>query len=165
MDIATYQGLYSVVQAADDTLPDAVIVERALTPTPKYGKRTFTRSDPTLDAGDWAQEVLDDRAFPGLQWVPGDVYPLDANAVEYYATLEAGELVSLLHEFTEPAVIQSLMIVGGEIRITAKADDSARWRFTFEAAQLAEQPLLDDVSDPREFLLSSAGDEYLYPDT
>ncbi len=162
--ISQYNGMYSEVRALD-SITDTVEV-RALTPPPRYGVRTYERSDPTLDAGEWAQAVLFDRSFPGVRWVPGTIYPLTADDVEMFATIEAGELVGLTHGTADPDVLASLIITGGEVRITAKKDDEAKWWFTFHAAQTTTEaggglPLTTE--DGTGFLLNESETEYLYP--
>jgi PKD repeat protein len=158
--IQTYQGLYSRVQAED-----ALGIEtRALTPPPAYGKRTYVRDELVLDAGEWAQAVLEDRALPRIRWVPADVFPLTADDVEYFATIEAVELVSIRVDEESPAVLADAIIVGGEIEVTGKRESEALWRFAFEATQTPFLPLVVDGSDPAEYLFTEAGDEYLYPD-
>ena len=73
--VTDYSGNYSVVQARQD---ETTIVERALTPPPRYGARTVKRDEDTLNPGDWADAVLADRGLPGLLWKPGYIRPLTA---------------------------------------------------------------------------------------
>ena len=163
--ISEYRGLYSVVQALDDGTPPGTIIERALTPPPRYGARTFTRSDPTLDAGDWAAIVLADRALPGLRWIPGTVYPLSADDVEYFAGIQAVELVSMSVVEDDPPVAAAAIIVGGQLTIVGKKEDEAIWRFTFQAAQTATEPLIETGGESTDYLLATGGGEFLYPST
>ncbi len=163
--IAQYNGMYSEVRALD-SITDTVEV-RALTPPPRYGVRTYERTDPTLDAGDWAQAVLLDRSFPGIRWIPGTIYPLSADDVEYFATIEATELVGLTHGTADPDVLANLIVTGGEVRITAKKDDEAKWWFTFHASGSSliaggGLPLLTE--DGTGFLTNEAGTDFLYAD-
>ncbi len=162
--LTQWDGLFSQV-AALDSVTDTVEV-RALTPPPRYGVRTYERFDPTLDAGDWAAAVLADRSFSSVRWVPGQMYPLSAASVERLATIEAVELVGLLHSYTDPDVLATLIIVGGEIELTAKKDDEAKWWFTFEAAQVASAeslPLLTE--DGLAFVVDeTSGLDYVYPE-
>jgi hypothetical protein len=160
-DVIDYSGQYSVVQALDDM---DVVTERRLTPSPAYGARTFKRDEPTLDPGAWADAVLADRALPGLLWLPGDVYPLTANAVESYALIEAVELVSMSLPEQSPPVFASGIVVGGEIDILGRAQDQQGvWRFTFQTAQTATEPLIETGGEPTDYLLRTGGGEYLYP--
>jgi PKD repeat protein len=161
--IVQTQGLYSVVQAQQTVADGGLLIERRLTPTPRYGAVTFTRSDETPDADAWAAAVLADRSLQTVQWLPGDIYPLDADAVEYFATLEAMERFNVEDNAVDPRVDVLGIIVGGEIRVTAKRGSSALWRFGLELAQTADSPLYTDT-DPAEFLLNEAGDGYLYGD-
>jgi hypothetical protein len=162
--IVQYNGLVSQV-AALDSVTDTVEV-RAITPPPRYGVRTYSRTDPTLDAGDWAEAVLLDRAVSGLRWVPGTMYPLTANSVELLATIEAVELIGLTHAYTDPGVLANLVVVGGGIRITAKKDDEAKWWFTFEAAQVTADAFLPLITeDGLGFVVDeTSGIDYLYPE-
>jgi hypothetical protein len=153
--ISDYDGQYSVVEA--QPVGGGALESAVLTPPPAYGKRVYRRTEDTPNAEDWAQAVLADRALPSLRWLPGQIYPLSAAKVRYWALLEAVELVDI-------AGLTDALIVGGEIRVTAKRDDAADWRFRFEAAQTAEQPLYVDGSDPPEYLYAETGDVYLYPD-
>jgi PKD repeat protein len=160
-DVTDYSGQYSVVQATDDM---DVVTERRLTPTPAYGARTFARTEPTLDPGDWADAVLADRALPGLLWLPGDVYPLTAVSLESYALLEAVELVSMSLPEQSPPVFASGIVVGGEIDIIGRAQDQQGvWRFNFQTAQTATEPLIETGGEPTDYLLRTGGGEYLYP--
>lgn len=155
-------GLYSVIQCQPAD-PDDPPVERRLTPAPRYGARTYARTDVTPDAEAWAEAVLVDRALPGIRWVPGQVLPLDANSVERFALIEAVELVSISAPEQSPAIAAGAIVVGGEMTLTGRRDLAATWGFSFEASESPTPPLVVDGSDPPEFLLSEAGDEFLYP--
>lgn len=154
-------GLYSVVQAIDSITE--TVVERRLTPTPKWGAVTYSRDELTIDAGDWAAAVLADRSLQTVQWIPGMIWPLTADDVEYFATLEAVERLAVDHRDTDPEVNITGIIVGGEIHVTGKRESAALWSFELELAQTAESPLYTDT-DPPEFLRNEAGDGYLYAD-
>lgn len=157
--IAQYNGLYSVIRALDE---DGINITERVLPPPRYGLRVYERTSTTIDSGAWADAVLADRSFSALRWIPGTVYPLTAASVEAFSTIEAVELVGLTHAYTDPSVLANLIVVGGEIEITAKADDEAKWWFTFEAAQTPLAPL--STEDAGGFLTNEAGSEYLYPD-
>ncbi len=160
-DVTDYSGMYSVVRAVDGA---DVYTERRLTPAPDYGTRTYSRNEPTLDPGGWADAVLADRALPGLLWVPGDVYPLTADSTELYATIEAVELVSMSLPEQSPPVFASGIIVGGEIDIIGRAQDQQGvWRFAFQTAQTATEPLIETGGGATDYLLRTGGGEYLYP--
>lgn len=158
--ISDYSGLYSVVQATDAT---DTVIERALTPPPRYGARVFARTEHTLNAGDWADAVLADRAFPILRWQPGDIYPLTALSVEQHATIEAVERISISFPEADPAIFVSGIVVGGEIQIRGKQGQAAKWRFTFYTAQTINEPLIETGGAPTDYLLRTGGGEYLYP--
>lgn len=161
--ISSFSGLYSIVRVRDDSGAGGTILERALTPTPAYGKRTVTRDEQTPNADAWAAAVLADRSYPSLRWVPGDVRPLTALSVEQLATIEAVELVSLTVLEAEPDVAASAIVVGGEIvAIGGKSAAEAIWRFRFEAAQTPIAPLIVSNSSPPEYLLDSDGTAYMY---
>ena len=159
--VVDYSGNYSVVQAREDV---STIIERALTPPPRYGARTYTRDEDTLNPGDWAEAVLADRGLPSLLWKPGDMRPLTAVSVELLATIEAVEQVALNYpEAAIEPIFASGIVVGGNIHIEGKRDDAAIWRFQFELAQTATEPLIETGGDPLDYLLRTGGGEYLYP--
>lgn len=156
------RGLYSVVSARELAGEGGDLIERRLTPTPRYGSVAYVRDDATPDAGAWADAVLADRSLQTVTWIPGMIYPLDADAVEYFATMEAIERFQVVHSGASPLVGITGIVVGGSFRVTAQRDAEAFWTFDFDLAQTATSPLYSDT-DPPEFLLSSAGDEFLYP--
>lgn len=160
VSLVQYDGLFSVVTALDDD--GVTVVTRASTPPPRYGARTYDRQSATPDVDDWLETVLADRVRSGRRWLPGTVYPLSANDVERFATIEAVELVSLSHLNTNPVVAASVIVVGGKITITAKKESAALWWFDFEAAETATVPLMTE--DGLGFVLSEAGDQFLYPE-
>lgn len=162
-DIASHAGRYSVVQVRDDTGGGGAIIERALTPTPSYGTPTYLRDDPTPNAADWADAVLADRSLGSLRWVPGDLYPSTAEAVERMASMQAIELVTLSVDEAVPPVVVSAIIVGGSFRARGRLPDRADWRFEFETAETPLEPLVVSSSDPPEYLLATGGGQYLYP--
>lgn len=161
--VASDQGLYSVVQALQTVADGGLVIERALTPKPRYGARTFARDDPTIDADGWAAAVLAERAWPSIRWVPGAMRPLDAAGVERLGTIEPIELVSILVTGESPPVIAGAIVVGGEITVRGKRDDAAEWSFRFEAAAAAVEPLIETGGGPTDYLLATGGAEYLYP--
>lgn len=159
--ITDYEGLYSVVTARVDP---STIETRALTPPPRYGARTYARDEVTIDADLWAEAVLADRAGNTLRWVPGDIRPLNALRVEQLARLEAVERITMSHTYTDPAVIVSGIVVGGNIFIKGKVqDETGVWRFRYETAQTAPEPLIETGGEPTDYLLRTGGGEYLYP--
>lgn len=161
--IVQTRGLYSVIQVQQTVGDGGLLIERRLTPTPRYGAVTYKRSDPTPDADDWAAAVLADRSLQTVQWLPGLIYPLTADDVEYFATLEAMERFGVDHATAVPPVDITGIIVGGEFHVTGKKDSAAVWGFQLELAQTAQSPLYTDT-DPAEFLLNETGDAYLYAD-
>ena len=159
--VTDWSGLFSVVTARLDV---DTIETRALTPPPGYGARTYARDEITIDAGDWAATVLADRGLPTLLWKPGDMRPLTAVSTELLATIEAVELVSLQYpEANGTPISASGIVVGGSIHIEGKRDDSAIWRFHYELAQTATEPLIETGGDETDYLLRTGGGEYLYP--
>lgn len=160
VSLVQYDGLYSVVTALDDD--GVTIVQRASTPPPRYGARTYVRNSATPNVEDWLEAVLADRVSSGRRWLPGTVYPLTADSVEKYATLEAVELLSLSHLFTTPPVAADVIIVGGRITITAKQNEEAEWRFDFEASETPTTPLITEAAAG--FVLSEDGSVFLYPE-
>jgi hypothetical protein len=98
-----------------------------------------------------------------LRWVPGDLLPLTAASVELLALIEAVELVSISDPDADPVVEVGAIVVGGEMTVRGRRDLAAAWGFSFEASQAPVPPLVVDGSDPPEFLLTEAGDAFLYP--
>lgn len=160
--ISDYRGLFSVIRVLDDA---DIVQERALIPPPRYGARVFARTDPTLDAEEWAEIVLADRGTPGYRWVPGTVYPLTANSVETLNDIANVELISMAVPEQDPPVSAAGIVVGGEIIITGKRASEAIWRFKFETAQTAIEPLIETGGAPTDYLLATGGGEFLYPST
>ena len=153
--IVNYQSNYSVVTAGAET--------RALTPTPIYGKRTFKR-DTTPDDATWAQAVLDDRSLTSLRWIPGETYTTTPLRSHELADVRAVEVITLRNDSTDPPVLADVIVLGGQIRISARSMDTAQWWFTYEAAQTAELPLAVDGSDPVEYITTEGGVDFLYAD-
>ncbi len=156
-------GLYSVVRALQTVGDGGMVIERRLTPTPRYGPVTYERTEATPDADDWAAAVLADRSLQSVQWIPGAIYPITADDVEYFATLESMERFGVDDAYAVPAVDIVGIIVGGEFTVHSKKLSQAVWSFQVEVAQTADSPLYTDT-DPAEFLLNETGDGYLYPD-
>jgi PKD repeat protein len=162
--LVTTAGLYSVVRAQQTVGDGGLVIERRSTPVPRYGPVTYERSDATPDADDWAEAVLADRSLQTVQWIPGEIFPLDAEAVESFATLEAMERFGVDHSMADPPVDITGVIVGGTITITSRRGRDARWGFELELAQTADSPLYFDATDPPQFMLNETGDGYLYGD-
>jgi hypothetical protein len=114
--IVQASGLYSVVQVRNLVGEGDDLIERRLTPTPSYGAVTYTRNDATPDSDAWADAVLSDRSIQSVQWIPGDIYPLTAEDVDYFALLESMERLSVAHLGADPPVSITGIIVGGEFR-------------------------------------------------
>lgn len=160
--ITDYAGMYSVVQAREDV---DTVIERRLTPPPRYGARTITRDEITIDPDLWAEAVLTDRSFPALRWIPGNVRPLTAVRVEQLATIEAVERIGLAATEQDPPVSIAGVVVGGEIAIRGRADAEAVWSFVYHTAQGSLEPLIETGGAPTDYLLATGGGEFLYPTT
>ncbi len=159
--VVDYSGNFSVIQARED---DTTVIERRITPPPRYGARTFTRDEATLNPGDWADAVLADRGLPSLLWKPGDMRPLTAVSTELLATIEAVELVSIEYpEANGTPIFASGIVVGGSIHIEGKRDDAAIWRFHYELAQTATEPIIETGGEPTDYVLRTGGGEFVYP--
>jgi PKD repeat protein len=158
--VTDYSGNYSVVQARFDA---TTITERALTPPPRYGARTYLRDEITIDEGAWADAVLADRGLPSLRWLPGDIRPDTADSTERIATLEAVERIGMSVTEQDPNVFVTGIIVGGEIMVRGLVPDTARWRFRLQVAQTTDEPLIESGGAPTDYLLDTGGAEFLYP--
>jgi hypothetical protein len=158
--ITTFAANYSVVKALQDD--GVTVTTRELTPKPVYGARTYERKNPTPNADDWAQAVLEDRSLTSLRWVPGEAYPITPERTRQLVSIEAVELIGIVNDNTVPAVAVDGVVLGGLIRLSARERENARWWVTLEVAQTPETPLLVSGSDPPEFLLATGGIEYLY---
>lgn len=145
----------SVVACLDE---DGVTVEeRALTPTPRWGKRRYSRDIPTTDADSWAAAVLADRAQSALRWQPGEIRPLTADAVESLATLEVNEEVRL--ESSTSGAAFYARVLGGRIRVTHDGT-APRWAFRLELTQSQSIYLVSD-QDGSPLVSDTDTDEYL----
>lgn len=145
----------SVVACLDE---DGVTVEeRALTPTPRWGKRRYSRDIPTTDADSWAAAVLADRAQSALRWQPGEIRPLTADAVESLATLEVNEEIRL--ESTTSGAAFYARVLGGRIRVTHDGT-APRWAFRLELTQSQSIYLVSD-QDGSPLVSDTDTDEYL----
>ncbi len=164
-------GLISEVHVQDTVAGGAGLISRAVTPTPWFGTRVFERLEETPDPDDWADTVLTDRSVTGIRWAPGEVYPLSADDVEYFAKIESGELVTLRMLEAAPDIESTVLILGGTITATPKKDDQVQWRFTFEGAASAAIPgigaperLTLDGGTATDYLTTESGSDYLYKD-
>lgn len=166
LSIVDTAGLVSEVHVQQTVADGGVLISRSITPPPYFGVRIMERTEETPNADDWADAVLNDRATSGVRWVPGQVYPLTADDVEYFATILPMELVALLDPDTIPVVDASAVILGGTVTVTGRQDDSAEWRFSFEAvnssAITGTTPLTLDGGAATDFLTTESGSEYLY---
>ena len=123
-------GTYSSVRVnnADDTL----MIERVAAPLPRYGRRTFERTETTEDPEGWADAVLADRAWPGVQYRPGSIRPRTAADVDMLGGIEIMERVQLTHA---GVVSVSGRILGGEMWVQHRGGPSGpTWRFRFTIA-------------------------------
>lgn len=161
--VVATNGLYSVIEVRDGDPPYAIIT-RALTPPPRYGKRVFTRDDKTPNPEDWAAAVLADRALASPRWIPGSLYPLTAADVEYFATIEPNELVTILYPEANPPIAVAGVVVGGDVTVVGKLRSTARWTFTFYTAGAELGPLYADDGSGDWLTRDPAGDAYLVPD-
>jgi hypothetical protein len=162
--IIAHDALFSIVGAQQTVADGGALITREITPKPRYGARTYTRDAETPDASDWALAVLNDRAGAGLRWVPGEVYPLTAADVEYFGEIEAMERVSLYYPEADPAVIESVIVLGGSISVVGKKDSEAIWSFTFETTQTAQAALIDDDTGTTFLMRDDDPTGLLYPD-
>jgi len=129
----------SAVRVIDDD--GVTVVERAVTPTPAYGRRLHDRTIPTTDAASWAMAVLDDRTNAGLRWRPGRIRAATADDVEAIATLDVNEEVSL----SIAGVIEATArVLGGRMRVTWAAMDNPIWDFWLALSTPRSIALIDD---------------------
>jgi hypothetical protein len=142
---------------------------RRVTPTPRYGRRVHRRTLATIDGEAYAERILDDRAREALRWRIGAVRPLDADAVEWYAELDANEIVTIYHDATDPVVETSARILGMRLTVRDLGDNAGPdWRFYPAASTEGVEPLVADpypVPSPSNLILvDDATGEWLYPD-
>jgi hypothetical protein len=123
-------GTYSVVRVADDVGAE---IERVAAPLPRYGRRTYERTETTADAEAWADAILAERAWPGVQWVPGTIHAFTKADVNMLGALQIMERVQLT---TAGVVSVSGRILGGELwaQHRLSADQGATWMFKFYVA-------------------------------
>lgn len=116
-------GIYSVVRVTDDT---SVVIERVAAPLPRYGRRVYTRDETTIDADAWADAVLADRAWPGVVYTPGTVWCFDEADVDFMASLEIMERLTI----SVPGVLEvSGKLLGMELWVEARTNQRTRWLF------------------------------------
>lgn len=123
-------GVYSVarVQPAD---PEADIIEREAAPLPRYGRRVYERSEPTINPDDWAAAVLAERSWPGVQYIPGTVHCFTAADVDYFGSLQIMERIQVT---VAGAVSVSGRLLGGELWVEHRGNERASWMFNFAIA-------------------------------
>jgi len=160
---ASEDGTYSVVRVADAS---AVEIERVAAPLPRYGRRVYERTETTEDAEAWADAILAERAWPGVQWSPGIIHPLTAADVDMLGRLEIMERVQLTKA---GAVSVSGRVLGGELWVQHEKgpDAGATWLFRFYVATdgataLGLTTLVDD--DDGEPLVDDDDGDYLEAD-
>lgn len=166
VNLVTYtsaDSLYSVVQAMDAATE--TMIERRVTPLPRYGSRTHKRTIRTLDAGDWADIILEDRSFAGTRYRPGDVVPLDADSVEYHARRKIGEAATIDYPEADPDVEVRGRILGMRVRVVDLGGTvGPDWRYNYAIATASLSPLEADGVSPIEYLTDDDTGELLYPD-
>lgn len=124
--------LYSVIRALD---PDEVtVVERAATPTPAYGKVVFERRVPTIDPDVWAEVVLADRSERRVRYAPGDILPQTAAQVDYLASVEHGDLITV----DWPAATITGVVLAQRVRVRALRIGVYRWKWNLYLASTPE---------------------------
>lgn len=159
-------GLVSVVIVNDDGEGE---IERRITPTPRYGQRVHRRSLLTIDGDAYAEAVLADRGAPALRWRPGGIRPLDAASVEYWAHRRTNELVTIVHDYTDPVVEVRARILGMRVYVRDKGGQlGTDWRFYLACSTEAVEPLVADplpLGTPNNLYLVDDDDgAFLFPD-
>ena len=125
-------GLYSVVRVQGDD-PLVAPIEREAAPLPRYGRRVYERTELTIDPEGFADAVLQERSWPGVRYNPGTIHCFTAADVDYFGSLQIGELVTI----TVPgAVSVQGRILGGEMWVQHYRDNErgATWQFQFAVA-------------------------------
>jgi hypothetical protein len=163
LSIISEDGVYSVVRVKDE--PGTGEIEREADPFPRYGRRIYERQLTTIDPDAFADAVLADRAWPGVQWRPGTLRPRTAAEVTMLAGIRTMERIDL----SIPAVTVSGIVLGGELWAQHRANaEGAEWRFRFSvmtegSSVLGETILVADVTG--DILLDDeTGTDYLTPD-
>lgn len=170
VDLTTWtadEALYSVVRV--QPVGGGAMIERRATPLPRYGERVHERTDETIHAGSWADAVLADRRDQSLRYVPGDIRPIDAPSVDRLARLQIMEDITLSYPEADPPVEVRARILGLRVRAEDETRETGevrtRWRWRLITTLVAAEPLVEDGSDPIEFLVSDQDPtQYLYPD-
>lgn len=156
-------SLYSVVQVNDATAMTEV--ERRITPLPRYGERVHRRTLATINGGDWADRVLEDRAQSGLRWRPGALFPIDADSVEYLANIDINEFLTIDYPEASPDVEVRVRVLGARLRVVDLGGQAGPdWRWWFATATSFLSPLEADDITPIEYLVDDDTGELLYPD-
>ena len=155
-------GTYSAVLVNNED--GTLTIERVAAPLPRYGRRYFERTETTIDPEGWADAVLADRAWPGVQYHPGVLHALTAADVDYFGSIEVMERVLL----TIAGVVSVTgRVLGGELWVESRRSTGARWQFQFAmatdgASALGLTTLVSDQSG--EPLVSDQGGDYLEAD-
>ena len=155
-------GAYSVVYVTNED--GSAEIERVAAPLPRYGRVPYTRRETTIDPELWADAVLADRSWPGVLWTPGTVWCFDAADVEFMATLETMERVTI----TVPGVVSvSGRLLGMELWVQAVTETENRWLFlpriaTDGSTAIGSVLLVSD--DDGSYLLSDDDGSYMEPD-
>ena len=126
VDLTTWtgsEGLYSVVKVLDRQPLSSWSGGRPR--CRPMARRTYERTDETINGEAWAEAVLADRRDQSLRYVPGDIRPLNAGSVYDLAGLELMEDVVIAYTEAEPSVAVTSRILG--MRVTA-VDETKRTR-------------------------------------
>jgi hypothetical protein len=164
--VSTEAGLYSVALVQGDD-PDVDPIEREAAPLPRYGRRTIERTELTVDPEGWADAVLAERVWPGVQYIPGTIHCFTAADVDYFGSLEIMERVTITH----PGVVSVTgRILGGELWVEHRenAERGATWQFKYAVATdgssvIGITTLVSDQAGDT-LLDDAAGTEYLEAD-
>jgi hypothetical protein len=123
-------GTYSAVLVNDAT--GSSTIDRVVAPLPRYGRRYYERTETTTDPEGWADAVLADRAWPGVQYVPGTIHCFTAADVDHFGSLEVMERLRIT---VAGAVSVTGRILGGELWAENKhGRPGATWMFRFQIA-------------------------------
>jgi hypothetical protein len=139
--ISSDAGLYSKVEVLD--ADGGFMHVRALTPPPTYGIVTYTRNVPTINAANWADQVLADRSAPATRWIPGNIFVEDAERLETLLTTDMLERVTM---DADTPLTGAMVVMGADISIAGGTVTKGRWGINLKGKHQPLGPALGGIA-------------------
>ena len=125
-------GVYSVVRV--NNANDTNVIERVAAPLPRYGRRVYDRPETTEDPEGFADAILAERSWPGVQYIPGTVHCFTAADVNDFGSLEVMERVQTHRRRSRAACRGGCWAPSCGREHTRAPDQGATWMFLFHVA-------------------------------